>query len=276
MTARAASGGSGELHVASVAGRSSVVCSWARSPIRLLTPRWGGESVWAYTSSFGGGMVAGDRTRLDVRVDAGATLFLGTQSSTKIYRNPARLACSHELNADIGPGALLALAPDAVQCFANSSYAQRQNFVLAPDGNLAMVDWLSSGRVARLERWAFHRYFSRNEVRRGGKTVFLDPLLLDNSGGAAAGRFQGGRFDCLASVLLLGPKLEFHAKALLAAIASEPVVPRASLIVSASPCADGLVMRLAGASVEEVGRAIQRHLSFLSGLLQDDPWARKW
>src|SRR6185436_1148904 len=67
--------GEARLHVASVAGRSVVVGSWARSPLHLLTPRSRGGSVWAYTCSFGGGLVAGDRTRLELCMDAGARCF---------------------------------------------------------------------------------------------------------------------------------------------------------------------------------------------------------
>jgi hypothetical protein len=101
--------GEARLHVASVAGRSAVVGSWARSPLPLLTPRSRGNSVWAYTSSFGGGFVAGDRSRLELCVDAKARCFLSTQASTKVYRNPAQLACSHELIARVAEEALLIL-----------------------------------------------------------------------------------------------------------------------------------------------------------------------
>src|SRR3954467_11847072 len=93
--------GDARLHVATVAGQSAIISSRANSPMRLLTPRSRGETVWAYTSSFGGGMVAGDRTRLAITVDAKARCFLGTQASTKIYLNPAGLPCSHELVANV-------------------------------------------------------------------------------------------------------------------------------------------------------------------------------
>src|SRR5687767_5260642 len=122
--------GDAKLHVATIAGRSAVVGSQARSPMRLLTPRARGETVWAYTSNFGGGMVAGDETRLELRIAAGARCFLSTQASTKVYRNPAQLPCSHELGARVCEDALLILAPDPVQCFAESSYEQRQHFTL--------------------------------------------------------------------------------------------------------------------------------------------------
>src|SRR5690348_3232063 len=93
--------GCAELAVASVAGQSAVVRCLARNPLRLLTPRARGPAVWACASNLGGGMVAGDETHLHLHLDRGARCLLAGQSSTKIYRNPSRLPCSHRLRATL-------------------------------------------------------------------------------------------------------------------------------------------------------------------------------
>ena len=68
-----------------MAGESAVIRASATSPLKLLTPRPRGSSAWAYVSSYGGGMVAGDcQHQLDVRIGPDATGFFGTQSSTKV------------------------------------------------------------------------------------------------------------------------------------------------------------------------------------------------
>ncbi len=268
--------GEAQLYVASVAGRSAVVRSRARNPLRILTPRPQGEAVWAYTSSFGGGMVAGDRTRVEVALDAGACCFLSTQASTKIYRNPAQLPCSHELVARISEEALLILVPDPVQCFAESSYEQSQRFQLKLSSNLVLVDWMSAGRTARGERWNFRRYLSRNEVEREGRKLLLDALLLNANDGALDSRFRGDRFNCLATLLLLGPRLASYARGILDWCDIQPIAPQESFVFAASPLQEGVLLRLAGRSAEEVGRAIHERLGFISQLLEDDPWARKW
>ncbi|MBI3414649.1 MAG: urease accessory protein UreD [Verrucomicrobia bacterium] len=268
--------GDAALAVSMVHGLSAATTAWARSPLKLLTPRARGESVWACTSSFGGGMVAGDRTRLEVTVDAGARCFLSTQASTKIYRNPAGLPCSHELAVKLGDDALLILAPDPVQCFAESRYEQRQSFQLAPTANLILVDWMSAGRTARGERWSFAHYTSRNDIERNGKKLLIDALRLDATDGALDGKFRGGRFNCLATVALLGSRLEVFAKEMLDWTAAQPITPRSDLVFAASPLHEGVLLRLAGVSVEEVGRAIHARLGFVRDLLKDDPWARKW
>ena len=271
-----AKAGCAALDVELVCGESAATSVFATSPLKLLTPRARGQSVWAYASSFGGGLVAGDQTRLDLHVGPGARCFMGTQASTKIYRNPAQLPSGHVTQAQLEANSLLVFAPDPVSAFAGSVYTQRQEFQLAPGAGLALVDWFSSGRAARGERWAFGKFQSRNEVFINDERVFLDSLLLEQNDSALAGPHRMGRFNCLAMLLLIGEPLELAAKALLDAVSAQPVNRRAPLVSSASPVRNGAMLRVAGESVEEVGHELYRHFTFLSALLGDDPWARKW
>lgn len=268
--------GHASLEVDLVADESAVTSAYATAPLKLLTPRARDRSVWAYTSSFGGGFVAGDVTQLHLRIGAGARCFLGTQASTKVYRNPEALACGHVSLATVEAGATLVFAPDPVQAFANSGYEQRQEFHLAPGAGLALVDWFSSGRAARGERWAFRNFYSRNEVFLDGERVFLDAARLDREDGPLNAPHRTGRFNCIALVLLRGEPMREAAKRLLEDVGARAVERRGSLVTSASPSGEGALLRIAGEQVEDVGREIRRHLALLADLLGDDPWARKW
>ena len=272
--------GFASLHVGKVHGASTVLVSRSRSPLCLLTPRPRGPSVWAYTSNLGGGMVAGDTSEIDLKVDAGALCFLGSQASSKIYRNPLNQACEHRLNATVESGGTLIFAPDAIQCFADAVYHQRQTFRLGEHANLVLVDWISAGRLARGERWTFKRYTSRNEVYVGRRPVVIDAIDLYASAGLPSNRFQTGRFNCLAFVLILGPNLEEQARAILDRVSMLPIVPGSNLVCSASAVGNtaggGVVVRIAGLSIEQVGFAIYNELKFVRDFLQDDPWSRKW
>ncbi|MBM3875877.1 MAG: urease accessory protein UreD [Verrucomicrobia bacterium] len=273
--------GHAHLQCERIAGKTAVTSSFATSPLKLLTPRSRGESVWAYLSSFGGGMVAGDETRLDLHAGPGTRCFVGTQASTKIYRNPTQRPCSHRVRADVAEDSLLVLAPDPVQSFADSSFSQRQEIFLHPTAGLVLLDWCCSGRVARGERWAFNAYASRIEVWRSDqsaipKRLFLDSLLLDPADGALDAPMRLGRFNCFALLLLLGPPLATAAQQLLATLAERPVERRAPLVVAASPLRDGALLRIAGERFEDVARELHTHLAFLPAHLGDDPFARKW
>ncbi len=268
--------GSSRLGIRRVAGSSAVTTAYATSPMKLLVPRPRGISVWAYTSSFGGGLVAGDQTSLEIVVEPGARVFVGTQASSKVYHNRDLEPCGHQTTAHVGAGSLLVLAPDPAQLFADSTYRQRQEFHLAPEASLVLVDGFGSGRVARGERWDFNHYASRNIIRVGDRTVMWDALQLDPADGGLSGPFRGGRYDSLTTLVVLGPAVREIALAILAEVGARPVERRAALIVSASPLADGAVVRLAGGGSEPVARELHRWLTPLGPLLGDEPWRRKW
>jgi urease accessory protein len=211
------------LEVESVFGESTITSAFASTPLKLLTPRSRGKSVWAYTSSFGGGFVAGDETRLDLRLGKDTRCFLGTQASTKVYRNPNRRACGHITSASVDENALLVFAPDPVQPFANSSYSQRQTFQLGAGAGLVLVDWFTSGRAARGERWAFDRFQSRNDVFLSGERIFMDSILLDSASEPITSPHRTGRFNCFALLLLIGEPVKQAAATLLETVSTRPV-----------------------------------------------------
>lgn len=268
--------GSGLLSVQQVDGQSTVTSVYATSPLKILVPRSRGPSVWAYLSSFGGGMVAGDRTQLKVQLGAHTRCLLSTQASTKIYRNSTARPCHHQMSAEVGEGSLLILAPDPVQAFAGSRYSQRQEFHLHPRAGLVLVDWFCSGRASRGERWAFELLESRNEVFLNQERIFLDALRLEALDGALDGRHRMGRFNCLAMVTVIGTELAPHGARIQEEIAALPVRRQESLLLSGSQIKSGFVFRFAGEQIEVVAREIQRRLAFVSTFLQDDPWIRKW
>ncbi len=269
--------GRASLTVSHVAGQSSITSAYATHPMKLLTPRPRGTSVWTFTSSFGGGLVTGDHTQLDVQLLPHTRCFLGTQASTKIYRSPHRGPCSHSTTAEIGSDALLVFAPDPVQAFADAAFRQRQSFRLAPDASLVLVDALSAGRPARGERWAFRHFSSRNEIHVDDHLAFLDALRLDPDDGPLDTTGRLGRFDALALLVVIGDHVRDLAADLLATYASGTPRSRCrpDLLATASPLPGGAVLRLAGEEIESVLRILSRHLRTLAHLLCDDPWSRK-
>ena len=267
--------GRAELNVALVCGQSATTSAYATSPLRLLIPRPRGPSVWVYCSNFGGGLVAGDQTRIDLRVERGARCFTSTQASTKVYKNPDRLPCSHVTQCMVEEDALLVFAPDVMQAFADSSYRQHQQWFLAKSAGLVLLDWFGAGRPANGERWAFQRLQSRNDVFVANERVFTDSVCLDAADETIGSPYRTGRFDCFALLLTVGPQLERFTEDLFQDYSSRPIQRRASLVWSVSRIRGGTLLRLAGENTEEVGAALRQRLQRLSTHLGADPWQRR-
>jgi urease accessory protein len=269
----AASPGTGHLDIVYRDRRSVVRRAYATSPLRLLTPRNHGRAAWIYAGSYGGGLLGGDALRLTVQVGPGASAFLSTQASTKVYRSD--MATSLDTRAQVAAGATLIIWPDPVVCFAGSSYRQHQQVEVSEGGALVLVDCMTSGRRASGERWRFTNYSSRSAIRYDGRLVLFDSICLNADDGELAERM--GRFDVLCSATIVGPELRPSVDRIAASIAELPVERHAGTLVAVAPLSDaGCILRIAGTSVEQVGRVLREHLTFVTALLGDDPWSRKW
>jgi urease accessory protein len=210
---------------------------------------------------------------MSIEVGPGAMAMLSTQAATKVYRSPS--GTSSELTAHVAAGGLLVSAPDAVVCFAQARYRQVQEFHLEGDADLVSVDWLSAGRCARGERWAFDEYRNRLRIHAAGELVCHEAVTLRAADADLADRF--GRFDALATIALVGPRLRGHAERLLADHDGMPPARHADRLSVVAPLAGGgCLVRMAGVSLEDIGRAIRDCLHNLPAVLGDDPWARKW
>ena len=203
----------------------------------------------AAISSYGGGMVRGDRQDLTLEVGAGARLGVVTQGATRVYRREGRLggqegqeegACEATLDAAVGEGGFLVWAPDPLVPYSGSALVQRQAVRLGQGASLVMVDWFGAGRVSSGERWDFDLLASRTDLTEegaggggggGGPPVpfLVEAMRLDRqraSGGDPFGFHPGpgARFDAFASVVLHGPGADGVARrfeALAAALAAE-------------------------------------------------------
>jgi urease accessory protein len=257
--------GHGRVEVSRDGNRSVVTSLTAASPLKLLTPRNHGRAAWIYSTSYGGGLVDGDALCLDLVVGAGAALYLTTQASTKIYPGTA----SQSLTADVGEQALLVALPDPVVPFAGARYRQRASLRLGATASLVWLESLTAGRVASGERWHADSYRSHLRVERGGLLLALDGLVLDPAHGKLAERL--GRFDALATLLLVGPAAARLRQHVLDSGATD-----GPCLVAPSPLADDVaVARLAATGAEALARALHALLLPLADLLGDDPLARK-
>jgi urease accessory protein len=247
--------------------------AFATNPVKLFTTRGVSRACWVYSANYGGGIVGGDALELHVDAAAGTRGVISTQASTKVYR--ALRPASQRMTASVENDALLVLLPDPVVCFSGADFSQQLRCDLQPRGNLVVVDWITSGRHSTGERWAFHRYTSRIDIRRDGRRILYDTLFLDRADGSIGARLGG--FDVCLTAVVTGPMMTAAAASLVREISAAGIGgPRDVMMAAWSLQDGGALLRINGASVEQVGAALRERLSFLGELLGDDPFSRKW
>ena len=264
------------LAVRVVDGASAVIAAEATNPLKFLvsTPR--GSCAWVFSTTYGGGLVAGDQVVMDVEVAAGASLYLGTQASTKVYRSEGALA-QQTVTARVAAGALLVALPDPVAPFAESRFHQRQTIDCAPTADLVWLDGVTCGRAARDERWDFCSYISSLIVRVDGRTVVRDTLRLTD--GLRPVRERLPDVGALATVVIGGPGMTAICNKIQACVAAQPLERQPRLSVSAlgtsSPGTWGILLRAATVEREALERTVRELLTDLCPRLGDDPWQRR-
>lgn len=255
--------------------RSEILRARGAGPLRLLCPRVGGAG-WIVTSSLGGGLVDGDALALDVTVEAGATCVVTSQASTKVYRGASSLRTS----VRVGPGGTALVVPDPVVPFAGARFDQITAVALDAGASLALADVVTAGRVAYGERWSAASVVTALELTIAGERALLDRLRIDRrriaDGGAGGGAGRMRRFEALGTALLAGPRFAELAAAELARL-GEATLPRGAAVIAAgSRVADGALIRVAGARVEDVVAAVRGVLRAACARAGEDPWSRRW
>ncbi len=266
----------GLVEVHRVADRSVTTRSYATSPLKLMAPRGSDRTALVYSSTYGGGLVAGDQVDLEVRVGPVAACILGTQASTKVYRSPNGIACRQSLYAKVDEGGALCVIPDPVTCFTDAVYEQSQTFCIHHSASLLLIDWLTSGRLAGGERWAFSRYRSRSDIYIDDQLVFTDATLLTPDEGLLCTPSRMGRFNCMAMVVWVGPPHSGITERLIQQLSTLPLGPRQPLIGAASQFGHGIVLRLMGTCTEKVARFLNTAVALPAQLGTGSPWTRKW
>ncbi|XP_059297243.1 urease accessory protein D isoform X3 [Lycium ferocissimum] len=265
----------GKVIVEKVRGKSTVTKCFSKYPLKFIIPRKVGssesEAVWIYTITYGGGIVSGDSIACDIIVGDGCTTVLTTQASTKVYK--------------------------AVESKCSEQVLERQVFKVMSDSSLLIVDWITSGRHERGEKWDFDLYKSTNHIfHDGDEPLFLDTILLEQGTDAGlAERMQD--YQVIAMVILLGPKLKHVQNQIqedvkkimsqslhMITIGSRQYTSRhndhhltkPSFLASCSvfgPKGIGVVTRIAAMTTESVYNFLQHQLSSMEPLLGVCPYS---
>ncbi|XP_043690163.1 urease accessory protein D isoform X2 [Telopea speciosissima] len=268
----------GILVVEKVRGKSTVTRCFSKYPLKFIVPS------------------KGDSISCTLTIGDGCTAALTTQASTKVYKSVGSKCCEQFLEVRIGSDALLAVIPDPVTCFSTARYSQKQVFRVASDSSLVIVDWITSGRHERGEKWDFGLYKSTNQIfLEKDEPLFLDSVLLEaGSITSIAERMQD--YQVVAMIIFLGPKvkpiqneIQDDVKRMMSEsftvpsstsrhymkVNSDMAPSKPAFIASCStfgPKGIGFVVRIAAVTTESVYKFLKHHLASMEPLLGAAPY----
>jgi urease accessory protein len=165
-----------------IGGRTRLADVLARPPLQVMRAAYtepDRPDLAAITiCSPAGGVLQGDRLRLEIRVEAGARLRLETQSATRIYAAPD-LGATAEITLRVGAGGVLEYVPDPLIPYAGASYRQESLWEVDEAATLIVGEVVAAGREARGERAAYRQIETEIEARRpDGGVLFRDACRL--------------------------------------------------------------------------------------------------
>lgn len=161
--------------VEDIRGRSRVTDMVYRSPFRIFQlENSEQEAVQLMFSHYGGGMLQGDKVRLDVTCGDNSGLRIQSQANAHVFRNENDQDCVFELDARLGPGSTVLVRPEPVVLHKDACYRQKQRWHLQEGARLMLCDWIQSGRSDSGECFEFRRYHSELEIFLDGQRLLLE------------------------------------------------------------------------------------------------------
>jgi urease accessory protein len=194
-------------------GHTALADLYQRAPCRVLFPlAETGDPVQAVLLTTSGGLTGGDRTRVELEIDAGARATLTTQAAEKLYRAlPEAGDARIEVDLKVGGHGWAEWLAQETILFDGSRLRRSMVADVAPDAQLLAVESLVFGRTAMGEAFETGRVHDSWRISRNGRLIWADALHLE--GGLTELRtrpFCFGTAVACSTVLYVGTDAQRH------------------------------------------------------------------
>lgn len=143
------------------------------------------------------GFFDGDQLETDVEVAAWAKLVLSTPSASRVYRSRSGAAATGFQKITVGKNASFEWFPEPFIPHAGARFVQRTEIRLHPSASLLYFDWITPGRVAMGEIFAYQHLRWELDLIVGEKLVARERHDLrpgDDSSEALRVKFPAGHY----------------------------------------------------------------------------------
>jgi urease accessory protein len=190
-------------------GKTSVKEQYSRVPLYTQRALYLEESLpsmaYLYIISPSGGILQGDRYRMDITLRNNALAHITTQGATRVYRMEKNFA-TQIVNIDVGEGCYFEYIPDQIIPYTDSRFYQVANLRVHDSATMLYSEIMTPGRVARGESFAYDIcYMKARAENQSGNIRFVDVAILEpkKRGMKSFGVLEN--YDTVGSAYILAP-----------------------------------------------------------------------
>ena len=137
------------------------------------------QMAYVYMMSPSGGILQGDRLKIDIRLENDAHAHVTTQAATKVYRMNRNYA-TQMVNVFVGNGCYLELVPDQLIPYRNSRFYQRVQMQVHDNATAIYSEIITPGRVTSGEHFQYDICCLKTTATdQNSRLRFVDTLLLE-------------------------------------------------------------------------------------------------
>lgn len=229
--------------------------------------------AYLFVISPSGGILQGDRYRMDITLSKNALFHLTTQGATRIYRMDKNYA-TQVVNITVGEGCYFEFIPDQIIPYRDSRFYQKVLLNVHDNATMVYSELLVPGRVASGESFDYDIcYLKTNARNQDGELRFIDIAILEPKKRILKNSGVLENFDVVGTVYILAPAN--HIKELNSLInsmiESYPKVYGGATIL---PNSSGVMVRLLGPFASDVRDVIIEATRITRKEILDAPFSR--
>ncbi len=206
---------------------------------------------YVFIMSPGGGILQGDRIRIDIHGEENSAFHITTQAATKIYRMENNFA-TQILNITLEKGSYAEFLPDMMIPYKNSRFYQEVNVKIHEEATCLYSEIVTPGRVAHGESFLYDIFYSRfRATGLSGHFRCLDYMVFSPKTFTAKRLGVLGHWEVVGNFYLLTRKIE--SKVLNNFV--ENIIQDGDTVCCASsplPRFDGICVRILGSKASDV------------------------
>jgi len=210
--------------------------------------------------SVGGGILQGDRYKIDISVGEGACAQVTSQGANRVHQMDANYASQHQ-TITLESGAYLEYIPDFTIAYRGSRFINETDIIIATDATLLYGEMVLAGRKHHhvKERFGLDLLSMAVKVHRpDGHKLFTEKILIEHSDPMVDYPAVMRGYDAFANIMCLTPP-ETATRIQARFPTNFPAENRRALSgVSRLPNAAGLMMRAVGIETYDVRREVRR------------------